>query len=71
MRAMILKAEIASIEKRLKARGLPVAALLRQADVDVAQWQRWKKGTQGPRLATWQRIQRAAEILAPTGEAAA
>jgi hypothetical protein len=63
--SMNLKAEIANIEKRLKAKRLPVAALLRQAEVDVAQWQRWKKGTQGPRLATWQRIERAADLLAP------
>lgn len=56
---MDIPTETKRIEKRIKAAGFPVAELLRRAHVDVAQWQRWKKGQQDPRIQTWARIQRA------------
>ncbi len=65
MRAMDIRAEIRLIETRLRRAGFPVAEMLRRADVDVAQWQRWKTGKQTPLVTTWQRIQAAADNLAP------
>ena len=71
MRLMDLKAEIRLIETRIKRAGFPVAEMLRQADVDVAQWQRWKTGKQTPMMTTWQRIQSAADRMAPARDSAA
>jgi predicted transcriptional regulator len=57
--------EVSRIENRLRESGISVAALLRRADVDASQWQRWKSGKQDPRMGTWSKIQAAAEELVP------
>lgn len=62
---MDVRAEVARIEARLKTAGYPVAELLRKADVDVAQWQRWKAGKQTPLVTTWAKINTAADLLIP------
>ena len=62
---MNVRAEVARIEARLKTAGYPVAELLRKADVDVAQWQRWKAGKQTPLVTTWAKISDAADALIP------
>lgn len=62
---MNIPSEIERIEKRIREAGFPVAELLRRAEVDVAQWQRWRKGQQDPRVGTWAKIQRALADLLP------
>ncbi len=62
--------EIERIEARVREAGFPVAKLLRVAEVDVAQWQRWKKGQQDPRIGTWSKIQRALDDLLSPEKAA-
>ena len=60
---MDTRTEIARIERRLRSSGLTVAALLRMADVNAAQWVRWKQGRQEPLRTTWARITQAAREL--------
>lgn len=60
---MDIQTEIARIERRMKAAGTTVAELLRQADVNAAQWVRWKQGRQEPLRTTWARITAAAKEL--------
>ena len=67
---MDVVAETNALEQRLRAAGVPVATMLRQAKVNSAQWQRWKGGTQVPLVTTWQRIAEAVDAMAPKGEAA-
>ncbi len=55
--------EVAVIEFRIKSAGFTIRELLRRADVDVAQWQRWKNGKQTPLVTTWDRIHTAANEL--------
>lgn len=69
---MDVSTEVTRIELRLKGAGHPVAELLRRANVDASQWQRWKAGKQTPLMTTWGKITAATEELAPerAGEAA-
>jgi predicted transcriptional regulator len=60
---MDIPTETKRIEAHIRAAGFPVAELLRRAEVDVAQWQRWKKGQQDPRVGTWAKIERAFEEI--------
>lgn len=68
---MDVPTEVSAIEGRLKSAGFPVAELLRRANVDVAQWQRWKAGNQSPLLSTWSKIIAAADDMAPAKSEAA
>ena len=67
---MDIPTETKRIEAQIRAAGFPVAELLRRAKVDVAQWQRWKKGQQDPRVATWTRIEWAVAQMTRRGRAA-
>jgi len=67
---MDIPTETKRIEAHIRAAGFPVAKLLRLAEVDVAQWQRWKKGQQDPRVATWAKIERAFAQMTGRGRAA-
>ncbi len=65
--------EITEIETRLRSAEpkASVTAMLRLANVNGSQWQRWKAGTQTPLMSTWGRIKAAADELAPQKEFAA
>lgn len=60
---MSVRTEMTGIEKRVRAAGHTVADLLRRAQVNRSQWERWKVG-QDPQLATWTRVLNAAQELA-------
>lgn len=60
---MNIAAEMKVIERRIRSAGHTVADLLRRADVNRSQWERWKTG-QDPRLQTWTRVLDAADALA-------
>lgn len=60
-----LAQRIDAIEARLKARGVSVARMLRQADITSSTWTRWKAGaTAAPRGQVWARVEEAATALA-------
>lgn len=63
--AMNIQDETRRIERDIRAAGFPVAELLRRAEVDVAQWQRWRNGKQDARMGTWTKIQKALGELLP------
>lgn len=65
-----LAARIEAIEARLRASGVSVARMLRQADITSSTWTRWKAGsTAAPRGKVWARVEEAADHLAPQAEA--
>lgn len=49
-------AEIARVEAALKGYGIPVAGMLRRADVAPSQWQRWKSSVCLPNRTSWRRV---------------
>ena len=64
---MDMPAEIVRIENRVRAAGKTVKELLRIADVDDAQWWRWRQGKHRPLRTTWARIVAAVDEIAPKG----
>lgn len=60
---MDVKAEVRSLEDRLKKSGLGVQPLLDAAGVDRSTWGRWKSGTFSPRLSKWLSVTAEAERL--------
>lgn len=62
MAAMNIIADIAVIERQIKAAGLSVSGFLQKAGVEDSQWSRWKKG-QVPLLTTWDKIEKAVARL--------
>lgn len=62
---MNVQTEVERIAARVKAAGFSVAELLRKAEVDTSQWQRWKAGKQTPLATTWSKVTSAADDLAP------
>ena len=58
MVAMNIAADIAVIEKQVKAAGLSVSGFLQKAGVEDSQWSRWKKG-QIPLVTTWAKVEQA------------
>jgi hypothetical protein len=59
--------QISAIEARLYGARVSVLALLREANVNKAQWSRWKFHGQRPLVETWERVLEAADRLAPKG----
>lgn len=53
--------EVIEIERRAHAAGVPIAAILRRADVAASQWVRWKNRQQTPLRTTMARVVRAAD----------
>lgn len=66
---MNIRSEMNALETRVRAAGHTVADLLRRAQVNRSQWERWKVG-QDPQLATWTRVVNAAQELAEPVEPA-
>ncbi len=64
---MNMAAEITKLETRVRNAGVTVKQLLAEADVDDAQWWRWRQGKHKPLRTTWARIEAAADKLAPKG----
>lgn len=62
---MDVASEIPKIETRLRNAGVTVKQLLAEADVDDAQWWRWRERKHKPLRTTWARIVAAADKLAP------
>jgi hypothetical protein len=60
---MNVQAEMKVIQDRLRTAGHTVADLLRRAEVNRSQWERWKTG-QDPQLRTWTKVVEAADELA-------
>lgn len=56
---MDVKAEIETMETQLRAEGITVADVLRDAGITASTWGRWKRDGQVPLLSTWERIQAA------------
>lgn len=55
---------IIAVEQRLAERHVPVAELLRQADIFTSTWTRWKNGTTAePRAKMWRRIESALDSI--------
>ena len=62
---MTIPDQIDVLETRLYGARVSVLALLREANVNKAQWSRWKFHGQRPLVETWERVLEAADRLAP------
>jgi len=56
---MDVKAEVESMERGLRDKGIVVADVLRDAGIAASTWQRWKANGQVPLVDTWERVQEA------------
>ncbi|GBD48146.1 hypothetical protein METY_1359 [Methylopila sp. Yamaguchi] len=54
---------ISQFEDRLKQAGISVRRACREAGIAPSTWTRWKSGTTSPTLATWEKVEDAAEAL--------
>jgi hypothetical protein len=58
---MDIAASAIALEDRVVAAGISMPGVLTEAGVHRATWDRWKAGTNSPRMLTWQAVVDAAE----------
>lgn len=66
VRSMSTNSEVIEFETKVRAAGITIADVLREAGVDRSLWTRWKNGTTTPRLDNWRSVERAAAKLMPS-----